>query len=416
MISFIIGALKVIILLGTLIILHEFGHFIVAKFCNVKVLKFSIGFGPNIIKKQGKETEYSVRALPLGGFVQLEGEDDDSNDERAFSKKPIWQRLLVLIAGITFNILFALLIYLCIYMNINDYVTTTISNDTDSNILAEYGLEVGDIIYKVNGAKVYNDLDIARIIDGSKKDEIDITIKNTKNEIVTNTINVPNTYIGYAGLVFSENVVYQIMTGMAGDRAGFKINDEIMTINGISGDIYTIISVIQENPEKELVTKVNRENEIVELKLVPDSKEVRELEVEFVEIKDLKFFDNLYYAWKETKYYLKANVIGILELFSGKSENVEVQGIVGISGEISKTKSLVEFFYLMSAISMSLGIMNLLPIPGLDGGKILITLIELVRRKPIKKETEMKITMIGFFILLALMIYVTMADVSKLIK
>ena len=101
-------------------------------------------------------------------------------------------------------------------------------------------------------------------------------------------------------------------------------------------------------------------------------------------------------------------------LYLGKTENVEVQGIVGISQQISNTATFIEFFYMMSAISMSLGIMNLLPIPGLDGGKILITLIELVRRKPMKKETEAKITMVGFAFLLLLMFVVTFSDISKM--
>ena len=137
MIGFLIGALKVIVLLGSLITIHEFGHFIVAKLCNMKVLKFSIGFGPKLLHKQRKETEYSLRAIPLGGFVQLEGEEEESTDERAFMNKPIWQRMLVLLAGVFMNISLALFIYVCIYMNINYYITSKVSDKTDSNILAE---------------------------------------------------------------------------------------------------------------------------------------------------------------------------------------------------------------------------------------------------------------------------------------
>ena len=119
MTGFLLGAITVIVLLGTLIIIHEFGHFIVAKLCKMKVLKFSIGFGPKLFFKQKNETEYSIRAIPLGGFVQLEGEDEESNDQRAFMNKPIWQRLLVLLAGVFMNITLALFIYVCIYMNLN---------------------------------------------------------------------------------------------------------------------------------------------------------------------------------------------------------------------------------------------------------------------------------------------------------
>ena len=135
--GFLWGTLKVIVLLGTLITIHEFGHFIVAKVCGMRVLKFSIGFGPKLFKKQGKETEYSLRLLPLGGFVQLEGEDEDSDDPRAFNRKPAWQRILVLLAGVTINILFALIIYLGININTNAYFTAKIDSVSSSPIATQ---------------------------------------------------------------------------------------------------------------------------------------------------------------------------------------------------------------------------------------------------------------------------------------
>ena len=174
--GFIIGALKVIILLGTLIIIHEFGHFIVAKACGMKVLKFSIGFGPKIFKKQGKETEYSLRLLPLGGFVQLEGEDEDSEDPRSFSKKPAWQRILVLLAGVTINILFSLLIYIAINMNTNAYITSEISDMPENSNLTYASLNIGDEIYKINGERTYNNYDVSRIISEAKDDNFEFEI------------------------------------------------------------------------------------------------------------------------------------------------------------------------------------------------------------------------------------------------
>ncbi|MBR3281469.1 MAG: RIP metalloprotease RseP [Clostridia bacterium] len=414
--GFLIGALKVIILIGTLIILHEFGHFIVAKLCNIKVLKFSIGFGPKLIKKQGKETEYSLRAIPLGGFVQLEGEDEDSNDERSFTNRPIWQRLLVLLAGVTMNIIIALFIYLCIYMSINDYITTKIAADTPIENLAEYGLKVGEQIIKINGEKVYNDSDVARIINDSPKDDFKFLLMDQNNKTYEKDVTVKETTIGYVGIVFEGETVYQLIKYGPGYKAGLEVGDSILSINGESGDIYYYISILKNNPEKNVTFKVLRDGKELELNVVLDAQKKRLLNISFIEVKDLDFLHNLSYAWNETKYYLRANFIGIAELIRGKTENVEVQGIVGISQQISKTKSFIEFFYLMSAISLSLGIMNLLPVPGLDGGKVLITLIELFRGKPIKKETEMKITLIGFALLLFLMIWVTTQDISKLIK
>ena len=115
--SIIIGALKIIVVLGTLIIIHELGHFLVAKACNVKVHKFAIGFGPKIFKKQGKETEYTLRLIPFGGFVQLEGEEERSEDERAFNQKKVYQRILIVAAGATVNIIFSLTLFFFIVLS-----------------------------------------------------------------------------------------------------------------------------------------------------------------------------------------------------------------------------------------------------------------------------------------------------------
>ena len=379
----------------------------------MKVLKFSIGFGPKLIKRQKGETEYSLRVLPLGGFVQLDGEDEESNDPRSFSKRPIWQRLLVLLAGVTMNILIALVIYLSIYMNINDYITTRISGESDEQAKI-YGFTVGDEITKVNGHKVYNSDDVYRIVESSKEDNIKFTLLDANQKEYSKDILIPKKAYGYIGVVFERESIYQVLKDGAGEEAGLKAKDQILSIEGESGDIYLYLNYIQENPNKELDFVVLRNGQEVELKVTPKERLKRTIDLEFIEIKDLDFFHNLLYAWKETKYYLRANFIGIAELLSGKTENVEVEGIVGISKQISNTQTFIEFFYLMSAISLSLGIMNLLPIPGLDGGKILLTLIELVRRKPISKETEAKITLIGFAFLLLLMIIITMSDLSKL--
>lgn len=408
--NFIIGALKVIILLGTLVIIHEFGHFIVAKLCGMKVLKFSIGFGPKILKKQKKETEYSIRALPLGGFVQLEGEEEGSDDPKAFSNKPAWQRLLVLFAGVTINILFALFIYVCINMNINTYITSKLSNVSDSSLVE---LE-GDEIYKINATRVYNGDDVSRIISNAPNDSFKFEVINKDGKKETHFINIPKVETGYIGVAFSDNKVYQVMEDSAGEKAGLLPNDEILSVNGETLNINEYLNIIRANPNKELNLKVKRDNQEIDIVIIPESILKRTFDVDFEVLQDLNFFDNLHYAWNETIYYLRANFTAIGELFRGKTENVELQGIVGISQQISSTHRAIEFFYMMSAISLSLGIMNLLPIPGLDGGKIIFTLIEMIRRKPISKEVEGTLTLAGVGLLILIMIVVTFGDVAKL--
>ena len=383
----------------------------------MKVLKFSIGFGPKILYKQGKETEYSLRAIPLGGFVQLEGEDTDSKDERAFMNRPAWQRILVLLAGVTMNVLLALFIYLCIYMNINYYTTSRISSDTSVENLKLAKVNIGDTIYKINNEKIYNDFDIERIIEKSSSDDFYLEIIDPNGNHRTEETNIPKSEIGYVGIVFENNKVYSLVKNGPGEKAGIKIGDELIAIDGTKYDDITLaIDYFKANPNKQLNLNVIRDGKEQKITITTDVIKKRLLDLKYVELKDLDFVHNLFYAWNETKFYLRANFIGIGELLSGNAENVEVQGIVGISKQISSTESFIEFFYLMSAISLSLGIMNLLPIPGLDGGKLLIVLIELIRRKPISKETEAKITIAGFSLLLILMIYVTLSDISKLFK
>ena len=412
--GFIIGALKVIILLGTLIIIHEFGHFIVAKACGIKVLKFSIGFGPKLFTKQGKETEYSIRALPLGGFVQLEGEDEDSNDPRSFSNKPAWQRILVLLAGVTINIIFALFIYICINMSTNAYITAKIA-DIPQGSLMQTELSVGDEIYKINGERVYNNYDVARIISKAEEDEFAFEVIGMDGEKRNILIPIPKETIGYMGVSFLNDVVYSVQKDSAGEKAGIQVNDKIISINGEENKaVEEYLAMIKANPDKDLNIIVNRNDEEVSLMVTPQGIARRAFDVDFEIVKDLTFGQNLHYAINETKYYLRANLIGLGELFSGNTENVEVQGIVGISKQISSTERAIEFFYMMSAISLSLGIMNLLPIPGLDGGKILFTLIEIVRRKPMSRELEGTLTLAGFGLLILLMIVVTVGDVASL--
>ena len=151
--GFIWGAIKIIIVLGTLITIHELGHFLVAKACNVKVHKFSIGFGKKLFCKQKGETEYTIRLFPFGGFVQLEGEDERSDDPRAFNNKPIWQRMLIIVAGATVNIVFALSLYCGVCLVDNTYVTTTLLDVAEDTAIYRAGIRPNDTIKAINGKK-----------------------------------------------------------------------------------------------------------------------------------------------------------------------------------------------------------------------------------------------------------------------
>lgn len=255
MISFIINTIKIIFLLGFLIIIHEAGHFLVARLCKVKVKEFAIGFGKIIWQKQGKETKYTIRLIPLGGFCNMEGESEQSEDEGSFSKANVWKRIAIVSAGAFVNIVFGILVYFI--------------------IISAFGIQFVD---------------------------------PTRDTI--------------------------------GNR--------------------------------------------------------------------------IYYGGKATGTFILSIFESIKTLFTGGFATDQMVGIVGISEVVVETSGIINYLHLLAVISVSLGVTNLLPIPALDGGKILILLIEVIRRKPMKVETEAKIQMIGFSILFALFLLVTYNDILRI--
>lgn len=412
--SIIIGAIKIIVVLGTLITIHELGHFLVAKACKVKVHKFAIGFGPKIWRKQGQETEYTLRLIPFGGFVQLEGEEERSEDERAFNKKPIYQRILIVMAGATVNIIFALMIYFCVSLSSNVYYSNQLLGLNENTPEYKSGLRSGDIVLEVNDKNILVGYDVNYIIENSKKDDFEFLVERDGQKQKIN-VNIPITTKGLLGIKYTtENFVAGVVEGSPASDCDIESGDKIVAINNIKIDNYEQISeIISKLPNQEIDLQIERNNATKNIRVVTTSTTDRFYNISFGAINP-KGFKKIAYAINETGDYFNATIMGIVTLFKGKTENVEVMGPVGIAGQISSTSSFAEFFYLMSAISLSLGIFNLLPIPALDGGKILFLVIEKVRKKPFNEETEIKATMLGFSIIILLALIVTVTDVVKL--
>ena len=161
MIGFLISVLKIVILLGFLVFIHELGHFLIAKWCKVKVKEFAIGFGPVLFSKQGKETKYQIRAIPLGGFVSMEGEEERSEEEGAFNKVSIPKRIAIVSAGGLVNIIFALIVYMGLQTATPNNVTTTVDSCTSGYSAESVGIMPGDTIKKINGKRVKKQSDIS---------------------------------------------------------------------------------------------------------------------------------------------------------------------------------------------------------------------------------------------------------------
>ena len=426
MITFLISTIKILFLLGFLIGIHETGHFLVAKFCKVKVNEFAIGFGPVIWKKQGKETKYELRLIPLGGFVNMEGEEERSDKEGSFSSAPVSKRIAIVAAGAIVNIVFAIIVY---------FILSTTSINTTSNIVSDLqenyaaqtaGIEVGDKILKINNKKIITSIDINEILNKCKGEEATVLIERNgeKKEIKLSPTEVKYQSIGIylQSLEKKSTEIAAVEPGSVTEKQGLQTGDEIIKINEqeVQGNPEKLLGIFQgkeaENPDTTVSYKllIKRAGKEIEVELVPGTLSNYYLGVNLAKPEDT-FANRLYYAMYNTKEFLFSIVDNVKNLFIGKVSTAQLTGPVGISEVVAKTNGIKEFIYILALISISLGVTNLLPFPPLDGGKILLLIIEAIRKKPLKEETEARIQLLGFAILIGVSILITYNDIIRIL-
>ena len=414
-ITFLISIIKIIILLGVLITIHELGHFLVAKLCKVKVNEFAIGFGPAIWKKQGKETKYTLRLIPLGGYNSLEGEEQASEDAKSFSKASIPKRIAIVLAGATVNILFAIIIYFTITATSGTYISNQIDSVLDGYIAQEIGLQTGDKIVEGNGKTIKSKKDLNDILKNSAGKEIKTKIERN-GEIVDYTITPSEVKARITGIYLDEKCkIVAVQKNSPAERQGVQANDRLIKVNEveIKGNSNIALQEIARKDIETIKLSVKRGEEQVSIELTPDYETSYLLGVNLKPAED-NFINRCIYGGMQTQEFLLSIIDNLKQLFTGHVGVDQMMGPVGISEVVAKTDGIREFFQMMALISLSLGVTNLLPIPALDGGKILILLIEAIRRKPMKQETEVNIQLLGFAILIALSLYVTYNDIVRI--
>lgn len=415
MITFIISAIKIIFLLGFLIFIHELGHFTVAKWCKVKVNEFAIGFGPTIWKKQEKETKYAIRLIPLGGFVSMEGEDERSEDSRSFSKASIPKRMAIVVAGATVNILFAILVYFILIASSGTYISNEVDQVIDGYVATSVGLESGDKIIEIDNEKISNKYQLNEAIEKSNGNEINITV-DRNGEILEYTAQPTEVKNKITGIYLDDECkIVAVDKDSPADKQGIKANDKLLKVNGedVQNDTNKAIEMINQKGLNTMTLTVKRGNAELTIELTPDYVSSYYLGVSLKQAPD-NLINRMINGAIETREFLFSIVDSLKQLFSGRVGVDQMMGPVGISEVVAKTNGVREFFSMMALISLSLGVTNLLPIPALDGGKILILLIEAVRRKPLKEQTEINIQLLGFSILIALSLYVTYNDILRI--
>ncbi len=349
------------IVLGILIFVHEFGHFIWAKVFGIKVLKFSLGFGPKLISKQYGETEYLVSAFPLGGYVKMFGEspgeiaeDELSPDElkRSFASRPVWQRFIIVAGGPIFNLLFAMFLFIVIVFVAGlpqPVDTTTIGGVGQYSAAAEAGLRAGDTIIAIDGQKTKLWEDVSRLIRDSAGRKIVLTIiRHDETQEIPVTPRMEATKN-----IFGEEVGQRFMIGI-------------------------------ERSEEVIYQKVG-------------------------------LFKSLQAGISQTLSWIYLTVMGLVKIIQQVMPASELGGpivIAKIAGE-RMAAGWVNFFYFMGVLSVNLGILNLLPIPILDGGHLMFFSVEAVLRRPLNMRTMEIMQQIGLVILGTLMIFVFYNDLVR---
>ncbi len=421
MISFLISAIKIIFLLGFLVFIHEGGHFIVAKLCKVKVNEFAIGFGPTIWKKQGKQTKYALRLIPLGGFVSMEGEEERSEKEGSFSKTSIPKRIAIVLAGGCVNIIFGLLVYFILVSCQGGYISNEIEETISGYVAQEVGLKQGDKILKIDNQDIRLKSDLTNILNKSEGKELTLLIQrnNEKQEIklIPNEIKSKDTgiYFGKSGEKISTKVI-ALYPNSPAEKQGIQVNDVIVKVNNenVNNDPYKVIELINKVQDDEnVIFTINRKGEEKQIEVTPQIVSNYYIGVTFKQAEN-NILNNMYYGFWDTTDFAGSIVDNLKMLFTGKVNANQLMGPVGISEMVAKTNGFADFIYMLALISLSLGVTNLLPFPPLDGGKVVIYLIEAIRKKPISEKLEINIQMIGFAILIGLSIYITYNDILRI--
>lgn len=455
--------LLAILVFGVLIFIHELGHFIAARLCGVTVLEFAIGMGPKIfsIKSKKSGTAYSLRWIPIGGYVSMLGEngmetvqgsseeekekdtngdplknvsdDTDADEDETAEKDPhaycnqsVWKRILISIAGPAMNVIlgFVLMLVVVIASGHASLGTTEIAGFYVSYSGTEefQGLKPNDVLYSV-GSEEQKDriLSFAQFQRRIAEDEdgiVDLYVQRLNEELQTyEIVCVPNVTLNEES---AQDPNYFKMA--QSESAGLRVYDKVLKVNSTSVHTHNeLVYEIMHQGDKPMIFTVLRGEETHRIEIT-----VRQIEeqgtvvgeMDFIIFREAKFDAPtvLKHTWFRSCSTVKMVFDSIKGLITGRYGLASVSGPVGITKTISNAAKIgiVNLLYLVTVISINLGVMNLLPIPALDGGHLLIYLIELIRRKPMKQELEGLINFVGLILMLGLMIIIAIKDIISL--
>lgn len=418
--------LWVVPVLGILIVVHEMGHFFTAIWLGIKVEEFGIGFPPRIFAIRRNGIDYSLNALPIGGFVKITGENGDSDDPHSFGKAPAWKRIIVLAAGSFMNLLLALIIFTGMSVAGTreiDSTQTAVATVTVGSPAEKGGMLPGDHIISVDGQSVTSSDKLKSLSRDHIGKATTYTVERSgvRKDLTVTPQGEPPLGVGLSYWVTPAKVD-KVKSGSPADKAGIKSGDEIVSVNGkpVSDVTSVLFQVSQSKAQTQIVVKRNGE-QLPPMTLQGDPKALGlAAQNMFYPVRMVYYSpgEALGRALGNTWDVISSIPKGIAQTFAGNSQGPPVTSIVGISqitGEVAQEAGISGLLSLTALLGISLFMINLMPLPALDGGRLLFIIIELLRGgRRIAPEKEAVVHFAGMMVLLGLMALITFFDVQRL--
>jgi regulator of sigma E protease len=439
------------IAIGILVTFHEFGHFYIARLFNVKVLNFSIGFGKTLFKKQfGNEgTEYSIGLIPLGGYVKmLESSELDPEKDKAeyvycFDKQSVYKKFLIVAAGPVFNLILAVIFFTIVHFSGITGMKPFVTSIEGHNLSQVQNKSFHEIV-EVNGVTTqrWQDVRVEILNAVVNKTRLNVLIKGHENNISTININYDDNILQKDGDIIVNlgfnpktpeipSIIGTIENNSPASLAGLQIGDQILSVNNKNIENWgSLVTNIQNNPNNILKLNINRFGKTLDIILVPTVKTSsdngngyagispdRNALNDFRILVKYPFFESIYKSTLLTYNYSVLTFKMIFELFTGQANMNNISGPLSIAEFSGKSLSMgfVYFAYLLAILSISLGVLNLLPIPVLDGGHLVYYIFEMLTGKSVPEKFQLIAQQFGMLILFGIMIVAFYNDFARLL-
>lgn len=420
-----------LLVFSVIVLFHELGHFLLAKRNGIAVTEFSLGMGPRLLSTEKGGTRYSLKLFPIGGSCMMVGEDEDDDSEGSFNNVSVWARISVVAAGPIFNFILAF-VFAMIITSVVGYDPARVLQVTEGSPAAQAGLKEGDIIKEFQGRHISigRDLDSYMTLHGLKDEEISLTYERDgkKHDIQFQANSESRYMLGFTYLSEGIPEITQVMLNSAMTKAGVMPGDIIREINGTAvADSQEIQAYLQEHPldGTEITLGIERDGKVETISAIPQmTKHVDSGFIYNIYREKTNFLGVMKYSAVEVRYWVSTTVESLMMLIKGQFSVNDLSGPVGIidvigdSYEEAKSEGAMmvwmQMLYWAILLSANLGVMNLLPIPALDGGRLVFLLIESVRKKRLNPNVEGMIHFAGFVLLMMLMVFVMFNDFRRL--